>query len=152
MMMRVRLFFPFLLAVGGGLAAGVPVAANAISAKSPDQVAREFYGWYVGLLVHDKEATEDPVGYVRFVSAPLRAQIKRQENSPDGMDADYFIKAQDYLPDWPGHVAATPAMVNGTTARTTVTLGTDRRHSWRLAVVLVKEAGDWRVSRVQRVR
>ena len=131
---------------------GAPVpASTAVAAEGPEQVARDFYGWYVELMVRDKEPTDDPVRYARFVSAPLRARIKRQENSPEGMDADYFIKAQDYLPDWPGHIAATPAVVGGSSARTTVTLGTDRRRPWRLGVALVKEAGEWRISRVQQM-
>ncbi len=146
----VRLLSCFLLAIAGLGASSSPAAIVAVSAKAPDQAARDFYGWYVGLMAHDKEATDDPVRYTQFVSAPLRAQVKRQTDSPAGMDVDYFIKAQDYLPDWPGHIAATPAAVRGNTSRTTVTLGTDRRHPWRLGVALVKEAGEWRISRVQR--
>ena len=151
-MTTARLSCCLLLATFGGFGASAPVAANTVvHARTPDQIAREFYGWYVGLMVRDKEPSDDPARYAHFVSAPLRARIKRQMDSPEGMDVDYFTRAQDYLPDWPSHIAATPAVTTADTARTTVTLGVDR-HPWRLMVALVKEGGDWRIAGVQKAR
>lgn len=146
------LIFCFLVALNGRLVTDVPAPATAAgSSKNAEQVTREFYGWYLGSMVKDKEPTDDPARYTRYVSAPLRAKIKRQMDSPKGMDADYFIKAQDYLPDWPGHITTGSVTTNANMARVSVMLGTDRRHPWRLGVALVKEAGNWRVLSVQQL-
>lgn len=136
-----------LLSVAGLPAAVTPTAASAATA-TPDAAARTFYGWYIGLMTHDKEPSDDAAGYARYVTAALRGQIKRQMDGPDGMDVDYFTKAQDYDEDWPGHVSATKPTMAGATARTVVTLGADARHPYRLAVTLRRENNAWKVARV----
>ena len=100
-------------------------------------------------MAHDKEPSDDAAGYVRYVTKALRASIARSMASPDGMDVDYFIKTQDYLDGWVGHVAATPAVMRGATARTTVTLGSGRK-AWKLGVSLIREDGGWKISGVTR--
>lgn len=130
----------------GTMTQAVGATAPAAQAKPAEVVAREFYTWYVGLMPHDKEPTDEPATYVRYVSKPLRAAIARQAAAPEVPDEDYFLKAQDYLDGWVGHVAATPAKVQGNTAQTVVTLGGAK--PWRLAVKLVREDGAWKIAGV----
>jgi hypothetical protein len=42
-----------------------------------------------------------PQVYARYVSKSLRASIARQIASPDGMEADYFVKASSRRLPWP---------------------------------------------------
>ncbi len=135
--------------IGNLPADATAMAVTAPRLKAPDAVARDFYTWYVGLMAHDKEPTDEPQVYARYVSKSLRASIARQIASPDGMEADYFVKAQDYMDSWIGHVASTPAMVRGNTARTVVTLGSGAK-PWRLSVQLAKEDGGWKLASVSR--
>lgn len=129
-----------------GMAAHAPVAASARAATA-DAAARDFYRWYVGLMAHDKEATDEPATYARYVSRALRAQIARKMASADGMDVDCFTKTQDYLDDWLRQVAATPVVMHGASARTVVTLGSGGKRQ-RLAVALLREDGLWKISAV----
>jgi hypothetical protein len=60
-----------------------------------------FYKWYLHALAADKEPLEDDrAELARYVSLPLLREIDRRIHSDEGMDADYFIQAQDVLPDW----------------------------------------------------
>ena len=140
--------------VAAPLFAAAPAAAPVHGAglqgtDTPDRTARDFYVWYVHLLAHDKEATDDPTDYARFVSRALRARIARQMASAEGMDVDYFIKAQDYLDGWLTHVTASRPVVHGSGADLIVTLG-GGGEGQRLAVKLVREDARWKIAAVAR--
>lgn len=127
------------------------VADNAPSktAQSPEEAVEAFYKWYVHELRQNRDPfTQDEATLKQYVAAELIAKIKRQMSSPDGLDADYFTKAQDYFDDWETNVSASKALIRRTTATTTVTLGgkADSRH--KLRVTLWKEKDGWRISRV----
>jgi hypothetical protein len=118
-------------------------------AKSADAAAQDFYRWYVGLMAKDREPGDDPTAYARLVTKSLRASISRQMAAPDGMEVDYFVKAQDYLDSWVDHVTAGPATMHGDMARTTITLGT-KADEWKLLVSMVREDGAWKIAEVTR--
>jgi hypothetical protein len=108
------------------------------------------YEWYLKELAADK----DPVGDERaalseHVSARLLQQIERKRRSPDGMEADYFIQAQDYLDDWLGQVTVKAGKINKSTAKVDATLGEKPDDMRTLRVTLVFESGVWKISHVQ---
>lgn len=145
----VALLTPLGMASAHAAPLGRPAPGAEQQGDTAQATARDFYVWYVGLMAQDKEPGDDPAHYARFVSKRLRAAIARKMNSADGMDVDYFIKAQDYLDGWVGHVTATPATPRGGGARALVTLGGGSR-PWRLAVSLVREDQRWKISDVTR--
>ena len=143
------------IAIAGMLAVLLgPVLAmgQGTAAVKPDAVAIKFYKWY--LL--EMKANHDPVSGDRkalaaYVSAPLLHEIEVRMKSPDGLDADYFIQAQDYLDDWVSSVSAKTTNMQSSTATTVVTLGGKPESLYRLSVTWVKESGDWKIRRVKRL-
>lgn len=122
-------------------------AANAT--QSAEETVEAFYKWYVHELRQNRDPfTQDEATLKQYVTAELIDRIKRQMNSPDGLEADYFTKAQDYFDDWETNVSASKAMIRRTLATTTVTLGgkADSRH--KLRVTLWKEKDGWKIRRV----
>ncbi|MEO6804161.1 MAG: DUF3828 domain-containing protein [Granulicella sp.] len=119
--------------------------------SSPDVVTRSFYGWYLQQIAADHHPLTDKDPRLRkYVSAALLREIRRQMASPDGLDADYFIKAQDYRNEWLGKITTSETHVRGGIATTTVTLGDTLESRHRLTVRLVREAGVWKIRKVQR--
>ena len=138
--------------------AGPSAAASRAQAsdQAPDKVAHDFYAWYLGQLAKN----QDPITLKApplqdYVSPALLADIDRQMNSADGMDADYFLKTQDYLDGWLAHVAVGPAKVAGRSATALVTLGAPtaaKDEIWRLRVTLALGVdGHWKIRSVAKV-
>jgi glutamine synthetase type III len=120
--------------------------------NGPDLAAVIFYKWYLGQLVQNKDPLHDAVTEMkRQVATPLLREIEKEINSADGMDVDYFIAAQDYLDDWPTHVTATVRELKGAAATVQVQLGASTLKPYRLRVGLIKEKGDWKIRKVNRL-
>jgi hypothetical protein len=131
------------------------VADNAPSKnpQSPEETVEAFYKWYVHALRQNREPlTQDEATLKKYVTSALIARIKKQMNSPDGLEADYFLQAQDYLDDWETNVSAAKAMIKGTVATTRVTLGAKDDSKHKLKVSLSKQGEEWKISRVQEIR
>jgi hypothetical protein len=130
-------------------------AAQVATAKvesGPDVAAVTFYKWYLGQLVQNKDPLHDAVTEMkRQVATPLLREIEKKINSADGMEADYFIAAQDYLDDWPTHVSATIRDRRDAVATVQVQLGVSTQKPYRLRVDLIKEKGDWKIRKVSRI-
>jgi hypothetical protein len=120
-------------------------------AQSLDVVVREFYQWYLRSLKRD----EDPFGQGlttmrRYVSNDLITELQRQRNSPDGMEFDYFLQAQDWGEDWETNVSVTGTELRGTTATTVAALGPrESVLQQRLRVTLRQQADGWRITAVE---
>ena len=138
------------------LAFAVPVrtfaqAPSPAIVQAPEAAVQAFYHNYLKLLVANKEPrTDDPTTYKAYVSKPLAREIERKIKGPDGLEADYFIQAQDYLDGWESNVAVSPARIDASQARTTVTLTAATGAPYRLAVTLIREDGAWRIRKVAR--
>jgi len=118
----------------------------------PTEVARQFYDWYLRALDQNKEPlTQDPNGIRKYVAASFLADINRRMKSPDGLDADPFLQAQDFPEDWKDHVSVTQRRNTGVLASTIVTLGTRAASLNKLTVDLRKEAGIWKIVKVERL-
>ncbi len=153
-----------LVALGAALAAVVAqgeatpsVAASTVghavaAEQSPDKVAHDFYAWYLGQLAKNQDPLTLKAPQLRdWVDTALLAEIDRKMHGADGLDADYFLKTQDYLDGWLEHVAVAPAKVSGQTATAVVTLGAPtaaRDEIWKLRVTLASDGRRWRIRSV----
>lgn len=120
--------------------------------KIAEARATDFYRWYVALLANDKIAIDDPQHYADYVSSALRRTVKRLMASPDGLDADYFIKAQDFEDDWASRIAARVTARSAKRVKVIVTLGDGTTSPWPLDVSMVLEDGRWKVAEVSHLR
>ena len=145
-----------LLALVGALAcslwaglsqASVGAVANA---APPAAAAAQFYRWYLARLVASADPLrDDAAAMARQVSPVLLREIARRMASPQGMEADYFLQAQDYLDDWAAQVSTQVLDQRGNVATVVVQLGA-ASPPWRLTVALVRDQGRWLIRRVDR--
>jgi ABC-type transporter MlaC component len=141
-----RVLFAFLLAIGG------THAVFAQATPTPEQATKAFYEWYLKELAADKDPISDELPALReHVSAQLIKQIERKRRSPDGMEVDYFLQAQDYLDDWLTRVVVKQSQTNRITAKVDTTLGEKPDDIRRLRITLVRESGAWKIRDVQAV-
>jgi len=123
--------------------------AVAVPDRTPEEVIREFYKWYVHALNQEKDPLtgERPV-MRKYVTARLIAAIDRMAKGPDGLDGDYFIDAQDWDKEWEKNIAVSNVVVKPNFARANVTL-TGPQMNRHLQLMLKQEAGTWKVDRVK---
>src|SRR5207249_741879 len=128
----------FLVAVV--LSSAMPTVAQ--TAGTPEETARSFYAWYVHLLNKDQEPIEKHQAEMsKFVTARLIKAIRRAMKRPEGIDADIFLSAQDFAPDWGKNISTSKAVIRGTTATLNVTLkSTTLMGNDKLKLVMKKEA------------
>ena len=118
--------------------------------QKPAVVAQQFYIWYVGALLGDRDPIAQDRGTLeKYVAATMLAAITRRMASPDGLDSDPFIQAQDYVDDWKT-VTAVERTTNGARASVLVTLGA--KEPYKLRVDLSKDAGVWKIVKVARAQ
>ncbi|UOD33279.1 DUF3828 domain-containing protein [Massilia violaceinigra] len=60
-------------------------------------------------------------------------------NSEDGLDADYFIQAQDYHDDWEKNISVAKSRISGNAATVRVTPGAGKESIQRLELTLKKK-------------
>ncbi|EAW1173101.1 DUF3828 domain-containing protein [Salmonella enterica subsp. enterica] len=75
----------------------------------PEKNALEFNRWYIDLFTNPKAEPLDSKEIEKYVSSDtlkkLRATSEQERKSGDELyDADFFLKAQDYMEDWPSNV------------------------------------------------
>jgi hypothetical protein len=137
-LLRVACTGLLLVASVTGHADGTPMPLAAASAAAaavpaPEVAVRAFYSWYLAQLVANKDPWHsDRATLRRHVSPELLGEIQRKMESADGLEADYFIQAQDYDDDWPNHVAATLVLTQGKTAKVNLALGASAARPWKL--------------------
>jgi hypothetical protein len=113
-------------------------------------VLSTFYHWYLEALTKDQlPLSNDRTKMELYVSTTLLQEIDKRISSPQGMDEDYFTKAQDYLEDWSSNILVSDIqIVAGNAASAIVTLGATKESKHRLAVSLVHEGNVWKISKV----
>jgi hypothetical protein len=117
---------------------------------SADTTVVSFYDWYLHDLNNGQDPiSTDPVTLSKYVAKSLIQEIKRKIDSPDGMERDYFIQAQDYMDDWLGHVTVVRSSQTADRGSVDVTLGRRDETKQRLHVLLLKEAGVWKIRHVE---
>jgi hypothetical protein len=129
----------------------IPVSAAA-QAKRPDEVAKEFYKWYLTELNLERHPiTQNKTRMRGYISARLARWIYSPAYSEYG--ADYFIDAQDWERTWADGVSAKRPVITGAVATVRIQLdpakgvfsGFGRR---TLPIRLVKEGGSWKIDLV----
>jgi hypothetical protein len=129
----------------------IPGSAAA-QAKRPDEVAKEFYKWYLAELNLDRHPISQSKTRMReYISARLNRWINSPAYSEYG--ADYFIDAQDWERTWADGVSARPPVIKGSVATVRIQLepakgvfsGFGRRV---LPIKLVREGGSWKIDSV----
>lgn len=122
----------------------------AAASQAAEQTVSEFYRWYLHSLAAGREPlSDDRVKISKYVSNSLVREIRRRMRSDEGLDEDYFIKAQDYSDDWTRNVVAGKAVVDGDKALVALQLGAGSQTSRKLSVVLTREDGIWKIQGVQ---
>ena len=128
-----------------------PLQAFQDKAPNPAATVSAFYTWYLDQLVHDRDPlTQDKGSVKKFVSSFLIADIQKRADTGAALDSDYFLKAQDYLDDWPKNVHVELSQSDRTRGSVVVTLG--KEEPWRLRVGLVRQFGLWKIIKVARIR
>src|SRR5262249_1274886 len=100
------------------------------------------------LANHHVPLTDDRTKMASFVGRGLLRDLDRRLKSPEGFDEDYFIRAQDYLEDWPQNIVVSNVRTNSKTASALVTLGAIAESKQQLGLRLLTESGRWKISRV----
>ena len=71
------------------------------------------------------------------------------EKGPDGLDGDYFTDAQDFDPLWAKQIEISAVKIQGDKSSAQVLLNGAKNMRKKLVVHLVREAGTWKVDKVQ---
>jgi len=128
----------------------VPTPALAQAPATPEATVQRFYSWYLHALNQnehplDRHQTE----LSKFITARLLISLKRALKRPDGIDADFFIDAQDWDESWERNISTSAATTQADRAIVNVTLkGGEAFGTKRLKIGLRKEIGAWKIDSV----
>lgn len=122
----------------------------ATPAATPEDCIRNFYSWYVTNVEANREPLKQRNEMRRYATERLLKEIARKQKSDDGLGSDYFLNAQDVDPLWAKQIEISGVRTEGekSTARVLLKGGTKEMRT-KLIVQLVREAGAWKVDRVQ---
>lgn len=124
-------------------------AGDSASTAPPEKVIRDFYQWYVGVLVAERDPfTQEREELKRYVSERLIREIDDMIKGPDGLDGDYFVDAQDFDKEWAKNIKVAPPEIKGDQAAAEVTLTGSEIGVKHLQLVLARENGAWKIDRV----
>ncbi|MDQ6785897.1 MAG: YbjP/YqhG family protein [Acidobacteriota bacterium] len=118
-------------------------SASAQTAQTPEAVVRDFYNWYIHSISHNISSKKDKTTMKKYVTASVIQEIPRFESKNE---ADYFMQSQEWGDDWENKFTVSKAIVKGATATTIVTFPEGYP---RVKVTLLKEAGAWKIDKVQ---
>ena len=99
--------------------AGLILLANSLNspaqeAATPEATVRAFYGWYLHSLNQSQDPLKKPQAELsKFVTQRLIRSLNRALKRPDGIDADYFIDAQDWDEAWERNITTSKATLQG---------------------------------------
>ena len=136
-----------LVSVAAVVVAGQIQAAE--PAVTPEDCIRNFYRWYVTNLVANREPMKQRSEIRRYATERLLKEIGRMEKGPDGLDGDYFTDAQDFDPLWAKQIEISAVKIQDDKSSAQVLLNGAKNMRKKLVVHLVREAGTWKVDKVQ---
>jgi hypothetical protein len=129
------------------LATGQVRAAESLA--TPEDCIRNFYRWYVTNLVANRDPMKQRQEIRRYATEHLLRQIDKMEKGPNGLDGDYFVDAQDFDPLWAKNISISNVKTLGEKSTAHVLLNGSKGMRKKLVVHLVKDAGAWKVDKVQ---
>jgi hypothetical protein len=124
-------------------------ARAAEPAATPEDCIRNFYRWYVTNLVANRDPMKQRGELKRYATERLLKEIDKMEKSPDGLDGDYFVDAQDFDPLWAKRISISDVQTRGDKSKARVLLDGSKGMQKKLLVHLVKDGGTWKVDKVQ---
>jgi hypothetical protein len=130
------------------IAAVCPIRA-AEPAATPEDCIRNFYHWYVTNLVANRNPMKQRGELRRYATERLLKEIDKMEKSPDGLDGDYFVDAQDFDPLWAKKISISEVKTTGEKSSAHVLLDGAKGMRKKLTVSLVKEGSTWKVDKVR---
>jgi len=136
-----------LVSIAAVIVAGQIQAAE--PGATPEDCIRNFYRWYVTNLVANREPMKQRSEIRRYATERLLKEIGRMEKGPDGLDGDYFTDAQDFDPLWAKQIEISAVKIQGDKSSAQVLLNGAKGMRKKLVVHLVREAGTWKVDKVQ---
>jgi len=123
----------------------------------PEEVARNFYRWYLHALFQSPTADpfkEHKAEFEKYLTARLLQEratsrrIARIRKGPDD-DMDYFFQTLDLDSDWEKNIITLMPTMKPSTAEVLVQLiGHDADSEKELKILLKKESGVWKIDRV----
>ena len=119
------------------------------SVATPEDCIRNFYRWYVTNLVANRDPMKQRKEIRRYATEQLLSEIDKMEKGPNGLDGDYFVDAQDFDPLWAKNISISNVKTLGDKSTAQVLLNGSKGMQKKLRVHLVKEAGSWKVDKVQ---
>jgi hypothetical protein len=120
---------------------GAHAQSPASSQNTPQATLTAFYHWYLEELANSRDPFHDDRAKIEvYVSNGLLREIDRRSKSSEGLDEDYFIRAQDYLEDWASNIVVSDVQIKGRTASAIVTLGSTKQSRHPLSLNLSKRA------------
>ncbi len=128
--------------------AACPIRA-AEPAATPEDCIRNFYHWYVTNLMANRNPMKQRTEMKRYATERLLKEIEKMEKSPDGLDGDYFVDAQDFDPLWAKKISISDVQTRAEKSQAHVLLDGAKGMRKKLLVRLVKESGTWKVDKVQ---
>jgi len=129
----------------------IMIIPSSVSAQStPGDTVRAFYKWYVHALNRNvsEPLKSDKVTARKYVSASLLRRIEKAIASEDGLDADYFLSAQDFDKNWENNVVVGKVSINGATSTVNTVLPSKTMGDQKLKIRLKKEGGRWKIDKV----
>lgn len=134
-------------------AAGTSVQAR--TALTPDETVRRFYQVYLQSLNQKEEPlAKRRAELSKLVTQRLMRSYYHATKRDTGINADFFIDAQDWDAAWANNISISKAKIQGSRAVVTVTLkggvaqAGSQRFDNKLKVGLRKEGGVWKIDSV----
>lgn len=127
------------------------VDAQTLSKDSePEVIVTSFYKWYLHILNKNGDPFKEGKKTLKsYVTARRIAAIEKEMKSPDGLDHDYFLQAQDWADEWENDITATKTAAGKTTASVRVILGAKSKSKHQLMIRLSRENDKWKISEVK---
>ncbi|MFF7707492.1 DUF3828 domain-containing protein [Pseudomonas sp. NPDC007930] len=130
-----------------------PAFALADASWSARQTTEKFYAWYMDSFSKDQAPLNDDVAQMKqYVADALLDDLRKQMNSDEGLEEDYFVKSQDYDDTWLTHIKVVERSAKASSATEEVTLGTTQDNSVIVSVTLAKGKDGWRITKVDPIK
>ena len=134
------------------LAFSSPALPAELPIAGPARMLSNFYRWYLGSLNENR----DPIQFERdrlqkFLAPSLMAELDRLRKKPGGLDTDYFLQTQDFLPDWKTNFTVGNPVPVGAASTLIVTFGLKGRETYRVIVSMKNSGAEWKILKVKRL-
>ncbi|EPS2710086.1 DUF3828 domain-containing protein [Cronobacter turicensis] len=140
----------YALFIAAALWSTTAVASDETLEQHPQQAALNFNRWYISGFQNAHQDLLDSKEIRHYVTKTTLEKLRRaRTNENEFYDADFFIKAQDILPDWASHIVVRDVEYDPVCTQVYVSFGQNPVHG--VIDCMVKEAGIWKVQSVARV-